>query len=378
MSCSKIALVSVFLVSVTMLEAKTKKPVEIALASNFSSASSSNANPYGNYFLDGVMLALEQHANALSSNGIEIKIKKYDYGTDEIQVTGVTKKLVETAAVAVLGYNYSSHALIAAPILASSKMPMITPSATATRLQEFDSYVHTTCFNNNLMGKELANLSVGILKAKKIAIVVAADCSYCVDLSSAFVRRASELKIQTTVFEVLESDISFEQVISSLKKERYDAILVPNHELASAKIISSIAKSGIKVPFLGGDGWGNEGKEFFKIIDDSAVNGYSITHWHQDDTSLTSSNFVKSYHKKYNKIPNDTAALAFDSMSFLISAIIENKSHDRNGLEKMIKKKFTHNGVTGKTIFNNGKPSQKDFVILKAASGKFSYFSKSR
>jgi len=368
----------IFLFFCSNVESKVSNTVEIALASNFSSPSSSNANPYGNYFLDGAMMALEANSKVLSLSKIEIKIKKYDYGIDDVQVKSVTDELVMTDAIAVLGYNYSSHALIAAPTLIAKKMPLITPSATATRLNEFDSYIHPTCFNNNLMGKELANLSLNTLKAKKVAIIVAADCSYCVDLSTSFTKRAKELEIDTKVFEILESEVLFDNVIVSLKKEPFDAILVPNHELTSAKIISSITKSGINLPFLGGDGWGNEGKEFFKIINDKAVKGYSITHWHQDDTSDNSTKFVKSYLKRFNKIPNDTAALAYDAMSFLIKAIIKSKVHTRIGLERTLKEQTDFNGVTGKMSFMNGKSPKKDIVILKAESGSFNYFSKSR
>lgn len=367
-----------FFLFCNVVEGKGIEKVEIALASNFSSASSSNSNPYGNYFLDGVVLSLEKHKKVLQRNNLELKLEKYDYGTDEVQVKSITEKLVMSAAIAVLGYNYSSHALIAAPTLVANKMPLITPSATATRLQEFGSFVHSTCFNNDLMGKELANLALRTLHAKNIAIIVAADCSYCVDLATSFKRRVFELGIKTKMFEVLESDLSFDGIISDLKKESFDAILVPNHELSSAKIISTISKAGVNLPYLGGDGWGNEGKEFFKVISDHNVNGYSITHWHQDATSESSKAFVKAYLKRFKKLPNDTAALAYDSMSFLISAIIKSKKHTRVDLEKAINEQTSFEGVTGRMVFTENKAPVKDFVILKADSGKFKYFRKSR
>src|SRR3990167_4491344 len=109
--------------------ATSLKPIEIGIASNFSSIAPNSYNPFGNSVKNGALLAVEEVTHELKSKGIEIILKEYDYGSDLLNVRKVVKEASLSPALAMLGYEYSSHALLAAPLHKSLKFPMITPSA---------------------------------------------------------------------------------------------------------------------------------------------------------------------------------------------------------------------------------------------------------
>src|SRR5260221_102384 len=90
--------------------------VHIGLASNFSEVSASNSNPYGDYFRKGIQVALKDAAPVLKKNHLNIILDEFDYGTSQARVSDAVTKAVSSQAVAVLGYNLSPHALIAAPM----------------------------------------------------------------------------------------------------------------------------------------------------------------------------------------------------------------------------------------------------------------------
>lgn len=356
-----------------MLKASTIQEIHIGLASNFSEVSTGSSNPYGGYFKDGVNLALKEAEGRLSKKGLKILLNEFDYGNNDVNVLPATKKAIQSNVVAVLGYNYSSNALLASTLHHESKLPMLTPSATANRLGSIGRYIHMGSFDNAFMGESLANVGRTLLKAKKAITLPAANCAYCSDLSDSFEKEFSNQGgLIVGRFPVLQDDKDFSSVIEKIKSLQFDVILVPNQELTSARMIVALVKAGINKPFLGADGWGNVGEEFFAVLEKVPFTGYSVSHWHPDLKTSRSIEFIKSYKNNYQKIPNDTSVLAYDSMKLLIEAVLNAKDLTREGIENSLNNIKTFSGVTGSFILSPNKAPLKSLVLLKTNSSKFS------
>jgi branched-chain amino acid transport system substrate-binding protein len=348
------------------------KTIDIGIISNFSEISHSSANPYVNAFKNGVEFAILKHAQQLEEHGLKIKLQEFDYGTSPVRVLNAAKAAIASPVVATVGYNFSSHALIAAPLHRDAKLPMITPSATADRLGTFEHYVHRVCFSNRAMGKALADFSQTRLKAVRAAVVVAADCAYCEDLAQAFgeefTRKKGELVV---VSKVLETDTDFSRTVALLKNRKFDVVLVPNQELVSARIISSLVKAGVHKPFLGGDGWGDRGEEFLMVLKSSpspvAFQGYAVSHWHFDLRSHSSRSFVKEYSVRYRQDPKDTAVLAYDAMSLLLQALFQTQDYTREGIERSLSRIRVFEGITGTARFEGTGTPIKSLILLSTA-----------
>lgn len=367
------AFLSFILVASTSFSATpSAKTAVIGLASNFSEVSSSSSNPFGGYFRNGVTLALEQNQKRLASRKIKIVTRDFDYGTSDAQVLTAAKTAAASEVIGVLGYNFSSHALLAAPIHQEAHLPMLSPSATANRIGRLGPFVHQGCFDNAFMGETLARVAKERLRAKRAAIVVAADCAYCTDLADAF---AGDFKrLGGSVVEsisVLQSESDFSSVGKRLKASNFDVVVVPNQELSSARIISAVKDAGVEKPFLGGDGWGNVGEEFFGILGDRDVTGYSVSHWHRGETSARSLKFLKEYRGRFKQEPNDTSVLAYDSMMLMIDAILRADGLTRAGLEKALSGTKDFEGVTGHFLFQEGRAPSKSLVLIEAKKAKF-------
>ncbi len=355
----------------TMTFGATKK-VHIGLASNFSELSTVSFNPYGGYFRNGVKLALEHNSKRLADKQIEIVLKEFDYGADDLNVLKNVKEADRSGVSAVIGYNYSSNALMAAPLHAKLKLPMLSPSASANRLSSFGRYIHLGSFSNQYMAQVLAKFTVEGLKSKKIVVIPAGNCAYCTDLADTFEKELS--RFGGTVVKrvlVIQEDKNFELAAQSLKGLDFDAVFIPNQELTAARIILSLLEAGIKKPFLGADGWGNEGSEFFNVLKGRKFDGYSVTHWHPGLKTKSSIDFVSSYKGSFKNLPNDSSVLAYDFMNFLIEAILSTKTHDRESVEEALRKIKVFTGVTGKYLMSPNKAPQKDILILKTTEAGF-------
>lgn len=349
-----------------------RSTVIVGLASNFSEVSTGSSNPYGGYFKDGVNLALKHSESRLQARGIKITTQEFDYGTSDIKVLEATRNAIASPVVAVLGYNYSSNALLAAPLHHAAKLPMLTPSATANRLGSFGRYVHMASFSNAFMGETLARVAKSELKASKAVVLPAANCAYCSDLAESFSSYFQKLGGSIVInLPILNDDTVFNDVIEQLKLQKFDVVFIPNQELTSARLIAALSKEGVNAPFMGADGWGNVGQEFFGILNNAKFSGYSTSHWHPDLKDKASIDFVTSYREAFGKIPNDTSVLAYDSMLLLIEALLKSKTLDREGVENALNERTSFKGVTGKFVMMPNQAPRKSLVLLKASNKRF-------
>jgi branched-chain amino acid transport system substrate-binding protein len=353
-------------VFITIASIASGAEIEIGLASNFSEPTASSSNPFGNYFRQGVQLAIQSRKTELDEKQIKILLKEFDYGTRHARVLEAAKAATQSNVVAVIGYNLSSDALLAAPIHQKARLPFITPSATADRVGTFGPYVHQACFDNAFMSKTLANIANQRLKAKKVTMVVAADCAYCQDLARGFKKEFYKInKIEPKEILTLENETQFDPVIQKVRAQLPEVILLPNQELLSARVIAALTRAGIKVTYLGGDGWGNVGDEFEKIVGNLDFQAFSLTHWHEDIDTEASHKFIKDYMQTYGKKPNDMAVLAYDSMKLLIQAILQSPSLTRQGIEDSLNRIKTFDGVTGSFVYSGKRSPEKSLVLIK-------------
>lgn len=360
------------LILLANIPAYAEKRVQIGLASNFSELSTISFNPYGGYFRNGILLALEHNKESLKQKEIDLVVKEYDYGSDDLNVMKVVDQADRDGVTAVIGYNYSSNALMAAPLHVKKKLPMLSPSASANRLGTFGKYVHLGSFSNEYMAQVLANFARKSLNAKKVLIIPAANCAYCMDLTQTFEKefKANGGEIVAQI-RVLQEDKEFKDLATKIKGLQFDAVFIPNQELTAARIILSLLEAGVKKPFLGADGWGNEGSEFFSVLKGKTFEGYSVTHWHPDLDTMKSKSFVQAYKKQFGKSPNDTSVLAYDFTNFLIQGILSDSTLTRESLESRLQSITNFEGVTGKYLLIPNKAPAKDILILKTSRDQF-------
>lgn len=352
--------------------AQAKETVTIGLASNFSELSTVSFNPFGGYFQNAIELAVNDNKALLDKTGINLELVKYDYGTNDLNVIKKAKEVSNSNAIAVIGYNYSAPALLSAPIHAEEKIPVIYPSASANRLSTFGKYVHLGSMSNQFMVESLAKIAVKKLKAKKILILAAVDCAYCTDLSKSFTEELKKYGVtDIQSIQLLEKESEFLKVAEEAKKLSFDAVFVPNQELTAARLIAALTEVGITKPFLGADGWGNEGSEFFRVLKGKKFTGYSVTHWHTKLNTPKSKKFVADYLKRFNKLPNDTSVLAYDSMTLLIQALAKTKPLSRENLEKTLSAINSLDGVTGKSYWQPHQAPKKNILVLKTTDTGF-------
>jgi branched-chain amino acid transport system substrate-binding protein len=353
---------------------KAEQKVTLGIAANFSTMSDSTSNPYSNYFRNAINLAIDDNKAALKKRGIDLKIKEFDYSDDKIKVLQTASDAAKSDVLGVIGYIYSSDVFLAAPTFEKNKLLLLTPTGSADRIEQLGRYIRRSCYEDSFQGKALAKYAFNKKNIKRIAIVSVSDCAYCQSLRAAFKNQFEAVGGKVLVdVSVLSTDTSFPEIITQLKNQNLDAILVPNYEKISATIIAALADNNINPKYwLGGDGWGDSLELFHSIVKLRDYKALTISHWHSTIKSPKSQTFIGEYIKRYKKNPVDTAVLAYDSAALMIKALLNSKDLTREGLINSIELIANFDGVTGHMNYTaNRRTPTKQAVILSHQSGKF-------
>ncbi len=131
------------------------------------------------------------------------------------------------------------------------------------------------------------------------------------------------------------------------------------------------------VPFIGSDSWGSE--ELLKLCGKDCDNYYFSTHYAADAATPATKKFIGNYKAKYGAVPDDVAALTYDSFGLLFQSLKTAGKNDREALRNALAKIPQYKGVTGNMQFKEGSGDPiKSAVILKIKDGKFAWFANAK
>jgi branched-chain amino acid transport system substrate-binding protein len=338
----------------------------------FASLTGGNAS-FGQQSHKGTQLAIDEINAAGGVLGKKLQLITEDDQSTQGQASTVAQKLIsQDKVVAVLGEVASSKSLEAAPIAQRAGIPMISPASTNPKVTEVGDYIFRVCFIDPFQGTVMAKyaLSKGW---KKVAVLVDVKQDYSVGLNEFFVKyfKANGGEIVREQ-KYSSGDKDFKPQLTSLKASNPDAIFVPGYYAEVALIGKQARLLGLKMPLLGGDGW--VGDSLLKVAGNSLDGSFFSAHFSSDDTNPVVQNFVKKFRAKYDgMIPDDMAALGYDSAMILAEAIKRAGTTDGKKLRDAIAATKNHAGITGSITLDANRNASKSAVILTIADGGFKF-----
>ena len=320
----------------------------------------------------GTALAFDELNAAGGVLGKKFKLVTEDDQSVAGQPATIVRKLIsQDKVIAVLGEVASSKSLEAAPICQQNKVPMISPASTNPKVTEVGDYIFRVCFIDPFQGTVMSKfaLSKGF---KKVAVLIDVKQDYAVGLGEFFVKNFTAnggeiVKDQ----KYATGDKDFKAQLTSIKAAKPDAIFVPGYYGEVALIARQAKLLGIKVPLLGGDGW--VGDSLLKVAGTALDGSFFSCHFSADDKSELTQGFVAKYKAKYGAVPDDMAALGYDSAMILSAAIKRAGTTDSEKLRESLAATKGHPGITGLITLDEKRNAQKPAVILSIAEGGFKF-----
>jgi branched-chain amino acid transport system substrate-binding protein len=319
----------------------------------------------------GITLAFEE----LNAEG-GVLGKKIELITEDDQsrpgqsATAVRKLITQDKVLAILGDATSSATLESAPIAQSNKIPMITPSATNPRITEVGDFIFRVCFLDEFQGRAIARFASKNLKTQKVAILTDTKQDYSVDLAKFFKQEFTKLGGAIAVEQSYATgDTDFRAQLTSIRAAKPDAIYVPGYYQEVGLIIRQGRQIGLKMPFIGCDGWANQA---LLDIGGKAVEGcYFTNHFSPDDQAPHVKKFVNKYREKYGSAPDTFSALGYDAARLLAAAIQRAGTVDSAAVQDAMAKTAGFEGVTGQISFDPNRNASKPGLVVTIKDGRF-------
>ncbi len=322
------------------------------------------------------------------AGGIDVGGQKYkvdlfveDNAGKPDQSASATQKLITQQKVhAIVGPNATRYALPASEIAESSKVVLISPWSTnpKTTLDAKTNvpkkYVFRACFIDPFQGRVVAKFALDTLKAKKAAVLYDVASEYNKGIAEIFKETFEQSGGKVVAFETYTtSDKDFSGQLTKIKSAAPDMIFLPNYYSEIPLQIQQAKRLGISVPFVGSDSWGS--LELLKLCGNDCEGYYFSTHYAADAATPVSTKFIEGFKAKYGSVPDDVAALTYDSFGLLFQALKAANKLDRNAIRDALARIPKYEGVTGNMQFKEGSGDPtKSAVIVQIKGGKFMYF----
>jgi branched-chain amino acid transport system substrate-binding protein len=294
-------------------------------------------------------------------------------GAAEPAAEAARRLIEQEKVVAIVGPNASLGAVPAAVAAAERKTLLVSPWATAPRVTVDDAgaprtWAYRACFTDPFQQKALAKFASGYMKATKMAILYNPASEAPKNQAELMKKEFEARSGQVVAFETYATgDKDFSAQMKKIAEAAPDVVFLPSYYGEVPEQLKQARAAGVKAPFLGSDNWGNP--ELLKSA--AEVEGaYFSAHYNPNAMEDKVGIFRAAFEKRYAKeVPDDVAALTYDTMGLLKQALETAASDDREAIREALSKIVTFDGVTGKIVFKGGSPDPTKSVVLKQFQG---------
>jgi branched-chain amino acid transport system substrate-binding protein len=251
--------------------------IGIALAASLSAGCSQaktvkigfNAQMTGpdSYIGQAAKVALEDRVQEINAKGgikgYKIELITYDSRSEVPDAVAAAKRLMEQdQVVGMIGPEWSGAAIPIAEMANAAKVPVIATTASNTKVTVDDEgkvhpYMFRVCFIDPYQGYALADFAYNELGKRKAAFITDVSAAYSVGIQSYFEQRFTELGGELVAKEGYQAnDTEFRAQVSKVAESGADVLVVPTGTYRDIALIAKQAAAlGLKIQYLGGDGW---------------------------------------------------------------------------------------------------------------------------
>lgn len=331
---------------------------------------------YGEASVDGILMAFDEINEAGGINGMKIVPVKVDNKSDAAEATALaTRLMTQEGVVACLGPATSGNFMATIPVAMSSKIPVVSASATADEGVTVDAsgkvndYVFRLCFNDSFQGVTMANFAANNLSAKTAVIIQDNSSDYAKGLAKNFKETFTKAGGTIVAEEgYVAKDKDFNAILTSVKGKQFDVIFLPGYYQEAGLIIKQARDLGITQPVLGADGF--DSPVLLELAGAAALNDvYFSNHYSSLDEDPMVKDFIAGFKEKYGADPNAFHALGYDLGKYIADSISRAGSTDPEAIKDALASTKDFAGVTGTFSMGEDHNPIKSIVVVGLENG---------
>jgi branched-chain amino acid transport system substrate-binding protein len=300
----------------------------------------------------------------------------------ESAVTTNMKMITENEVLVIVGPQSSKQAVPAGEVADNYGTPMISPWSTNPDTTKDRPFVFRGCFLDPFQGPVLANFIKEEFGFTKAAVLYDVASDYPKGLAEYFKEAWEKIngKGSVVAFESFTTkDADFSSQLTKIIRSGAEVLFTPQYYNEVALIVQQAHELGWNNPIVGSDSWGSA--ETVELCGKNCYGLFFSTHYAAAGAQGKTKEFIERYEKKYGYIPDDVAALTWDSLGIVQAAIQStgkltgNIDKDRKSVRDAMAEIKEYEGITGKMTFTEeGDPIKCAVIVRISEKGEFEFY----
>jgi branched-chain amino acid transport system substrate-binding protein len=293
-----------------------------------------------------------------------------------------TKMITEDGVLVIVGPQASKQAVPAGGVAENYKTPMITPWSTNPDTTKDRPFVFRAPFLDPFQGPVVANFITNEFKFKKAAVLYDVASDYPKGLAEFFKKAWEDLHGPRSVVayeSFTTKDTDFSSQLTKIKSSGAEVLFTPQYYNEVPLIVQQAHQLGWKKPIVGSDSWGSA--ETVQLCGKDCYGLFFSTHYAAANATGATKTFIDRYKAKYGYVPDDVAALTWDSLLIIQKAIQDsggltgNLKKDRDNLRVAMSRVKKFKGITGEMTFTEeGDPVKCAVIVRISDKGQFEFY----
>ena len=300
----------------------------------------------------------------------------------ESAVKANTKMITEDEVLVIVGPQSSKQAVPAGDVANNYETPMITPWSTNPDTTKDRPFVFRGCFLDPFQGPVLANFITEEFGYTKAAVLYDVASDYPKGLAEFFKQAWEKIHGPGSIVayeSFTTKDTDFSSQLSKINKSGAQVLFTPQYYNEVALIVQQAHELGWKNPIVGSDSWGSA--ETVTLCGKDCYGLFFSTHYAAAGAQGATKEFIERYEKKYGYTPDDVAALTWDSLR-LVQTAIENSGKltgrikdDRKAVRDALAQIKNFKGITGDMTFTEeGDPIKCAVIVRISDKGEYEFY----
>ncbi len=324
------------------------------------------------------------------AGGLDVGGKKYkvevviedNESKAESAVKANTKLITQDEVLAIVGPQASSQAVPAGGVANDYETPMISPWSTNPNTTKDRPYVFRGCFLDPFQGPVVANFVKEKFGFKKAAVLFDVASDYPKGLAEVFKKAWEDANGAGSVVayeSFTTKDTDFSSQLTKIINSGAEFFFTPQYYNEVALIVKQAHELGWKKPIVGSDSWGSA--ETVTLCGKDCYGLFFSTHYAAAGAKGETKAFIDRYNTQYGYVPDDVAALTWDSLRLVQQAvqntgkITGNVKKDRKAIRDALAKIKNFKGITGDMTFTEeGDPVKCAVIVRISDKGEYEFY----
>ena len=293
-----------------------------------------------------------------------------------------TKLITQDEVLVIVGPQSSKQAVPAGGVANDLMTPMISPWSTnpATTLDR--PWVFRTPFLDPFQGPVVANFVSDEFGFTKAAVLYDVASDYPKGLAEFFKSAWEDINGPGSVVayeSFTTGDADFSAQLTNIIDSGAEFLFTPQYYNEVALIVQQAHELGFDKPIVGSDSWGSA--ETVNLCGSDCYGLFFSTHYAAEGATGATKAFIDEYNAKYGYVPDDVAALTWDSLNIVKQAIQDcgtitgDLAADRQCVRDAMANIKEFPGITGNMTFTEqGDPIKCAVIVRISEEGKFTFY----